>query len=482
MKAAIYIRVSTEEQAKEGYSIDAQKKRLIDFVNSQGWELHDFYIDDGFSAKDLNRPHMQRMIRDMKEKSFDVILVYKLDRMVRSVTDLHELLQLFDKYDVKFKSSTEAFETTSAMGRFFITLVGAMAQWERENLAERVKMGMEEKAHKGERNGSYAPYGYKLVDGELVIEPVEAEIVRKIFDMYITKSMNAIVHDLNRSGIKKRNSLWSNRSLGYLLSNPVYIGKIRWNYKKAGSFKTGKEIITDAKHEPIISEEVFNHVQELLQSRRQMGKTATSEYIFSGLLKCARCGRSMKGYYKAREKSATKSYRCGGKVDSGICNMPNIKEDVMEKELLAHLEWEIDRKLESHFIFDEPEKKEDIEKWDEELKKIEKRKKKWQEAFANEAISLAELKRNMAEERAKEELILKKLEDVSYPQQKKVDKREIIEHLKEITSVWDEMDIKTKKQLLQTLFAFIKVDSPLEKGIKGQRFDSPVKIVDFEWN
>ncbi|PDH70263.1 hypothetical protein TY90_21730, partial [Bacillus licheniformis] len=95
MRAAIYVRVSTEEQAKEGYSISAQIQRLEDFARSQDWVVFDHYIDDGYSAKNLNRPDMNRMIKDIRERKFDVVLVYRLDRMVRSVSDLHELLELF---------------------------------------------------------------------------------------------------------------------------------------------------------------------------------------------------------------------------------------------------------------------------------------------------------------------------------------------------------------------------------------------------
>ena len=165
MKTAIYVRVSTEEQAKEGYSISAQQQRLKDYVKSQDWNIYKIYIDEGFSAKNLDRPKMQELIKDCKKGLFDVILVYRLDRLVRSVSNLHELLQLFDKYNVKFKSATEMFDTTSAMGRFFITLVGAMSQWERENLAERVHMGMKRMVEEGKRAGGSAPCGGGCLDG-----------------------------------------------------------------------------------------------------------------------------------------------------------------------------------------------------------------------------------------------------------------------------------------------------------------------------
>ncbi|WP_429999877.1 recombinase family protein [Metabacillus fastidiosus] len=149
MRTALYIRVSTEEQAKEGYSIRAQTERLKAYCVSQEWEVVDFYIDDGISAKDMNRPNLKRMIKHIEQGLIDCVLVYKLDRLTRSILDLYKLLEIFDKHNCKFKSSTEVYDTTSAIGRMFITLVAALAQFERENLSERVRMGMEQKAREG---------------------------------------------------------------------------------------------------------------------------------------------------------------------------------------------------------------------------------------------------------------------------------------------------------------------------------------------
>lgn len=116
------MRVSTEEQATEGFSLAAQQERCHQFIESQGWEYDGEYIDDGHSAKNLNRPAMQQLIRDVKEKQFDILVVYRLDRLVRSVVDLHHLVQLFDEKGIMFKSVTEVFDTTNAMGRFFYNL------------------------------------------------------------------------------------------------------------------------------------------------------------------------------------------------------------------------------------------------------------------------------------------------------------------------------------------------------------------------
>lgn len=145
MKCIAYVRVSTEEQAKHGYSIAAQTEKLEAYCVSQGWDLVETVVDDGYSAKDMDRPYFQKMINRIKQGGIDVLLVYRLDRLTRSVLDLYNILQILDDHNCKFKSATEVYDTTNAMGRLFITLVAAIAQWERENLAERVKMGIEKR-------------------------------------------------------------------------------------------------------------------------------------------------------------------------------------------------------------------------------------------------------------------------------------------------------------------------------------------------
>ncbi|WP_297988200.1 recombinase family protein, partial [uncultured Anoxybacillus sp.] len=185
MKVAIYVRVSTDEQAREGYSIESQKDSVINFVKSQRWEVCDFYIDDGYSAKDLKRPAMQRLIEDTKERKFDVVVFYKLDRLVRSVGDLDKLLKLFDKHDIGIRSVTEPFDTTTAMGRFLITLVAAIAQWEREINSERTKDKLKAMAEKGKWRGGYPIIGYDIKDKKLAVNKNEVKQAQDQFLFYL---------------------------------------------------------------------------------------------------------------------------------------------------------------------------------------------------------------------------------------------------------------------------------------------------------
>lgn len=338
MRAAIYVRVSTEEQAREGYSISAQIQRLEDFARSQDWVIFDHYIDDGYSAKNLNRPDMNRMIKDIREKKFDVVLVYRLDRMVRSVSDLHELLELFDSNNVKFKSATEMFDTTSAMGRFFITLVAAMAQWERENLAERVYMGMRRMVEESKRPGAMAPFGYDLVDGELVINEEEAKWVKKIFKGFLYKGRTAIAAMLNDAGVKtKKGNYWNDSVVTFIVNNPVYCGLIRWNHRKVSGRKTNEEILVEGNHQPIISKELFDKVKLVQSERAGRGYKGNSEYPFSGVLRCSRCGKVLIGAKRKRKNGYNRFYRCAGRTQFKICDLPMVSEEVLEELFLNHL-------------------------------------------------------------------------------------------------------------------------------------------------
>src|SRR5690625_3136202 len=279
MKTAIYVRVSTEEQAKEGYSVSAQMKRLKAFTVSQGWDIHDVYADEGIRAKNTKRPQLQRMIKDIKSDKVDVVLVYRLDRLTRSVFDLYKLLETFEKHDCKFKSATEVYDTTTAMGRMFITIVAALAQWERENMGERIAFGFEEKVRQGKCPLNEAPIGFDLnrEESKLYINPVEAETVRTIFDKYLSGlGSGKLCNYLNDNDIRtKRGNKWVSDTLFKVLKSPVPAGGIRW----AG--KTYWDM-----HEPIVSREDWKEAQRLMKVRKTWGPaTVSSTYLFSTLIK-----------------------------------------------------------------------------------------------------------------------------------------------------------------------------------------------------
>ena len=179
IKAVGYVRVSTEEQAREGLSLDAQEEKIRAYCTAKGWRLVRIYRDEGFSGKDLNRPGLQSLIQDLRNNGIEAVVVAKLDRLTRSVRDLGYLIDdLFD--GVALASVEESLDTTTAGGRFVLNILGAVAQWERETIAERTRNTLRFKRERGEWVGRI-PYGFKIgPDGRLVEDPEEIKNIQQM--------------------------------------------------------------------------------------------------------------------------------------------------------------------------------------------------------------------------------------------------------------------------------------------------------------
>lgn len=471
MKCAIYGRVSTDRQAEEGFSLPAQKERMTQFIQSQAWTITGEYIDDGYSAKNLDRPQIQRLLRDMKTGKFEVVVVYRLDRLVRSVTDLHHLLTEFDKHGVKFKSVTEAFDTTSAMGRLFITMVGAMAAWERENLGERTVMGMARKASEGGRTGAIAPYGYNSDEsGKLVVNEEEAKWVRWAFKNYKRYGLRALAMELNKRGVRTKKGLtWIASTLQYMLENPVYIGTIRWHY--TGKSK-GDTVLTHGVHEAIIDVQLFEEVQAIRKERSSKGQKPKSDYAFSGLLKCARCGGRLMGaknIYKGEEKRV---YRCKNDRARANCDQPTLPEETITEWLLEH-DFFNDLELTEY----KPPVKEvdsDTESLRKELAKIEdalariKKLFTWGEMDEREYREESKLLR----ERTKEINTLLEATDVEF-----ANVEEVAEAIKDLRKVWPKLPHRVRQEGLRTIFEEITVNV---KTKSRRHIPAEIEVTDYQ--
>ena len=251
-RVAIYVRVSTEDQAREGYSLDAQEKRLKNYCSLRDdWEVVDVYRDEGFSGRNTGRPEYQRMMEEIDR--WDVVLVLKMDRIHRNSVNFTEMMDFLKRNGKDFTSMMEKFDTTTAMGRFVMDIMQRMAQLESERTGERVKVAMEEKAKNGEGPmGSGDPYGYVHANGTLVVVESEAEVVAKIFDLYLAgNSMEDIAASLTNANIPTKNGgQWSKGTIHRILHNPLYKGYLRWD----GS-------VYKSRTPAIISESVFDSVE-----------------------------------------------------------------------------------------------------------------------------------------------------------------------------------------------------------------------------
>ncbi|MBC7107578.1 MAG: recombinase family protein [Methanomassiliicoccales archaeon] len=259
MRAALYVRVSTEDQAKEGFSIPAQLKRLHSYCKARGWEIAGEYIDSGYSGRDVKRPAYQKMMQE--KDNWDVIVVLKMDRIHRNSKNFATMMEDLRRWGKEFNSMQESFDTTSAMGRFVMDIIQRIAQLESEQIGERVKIGMTQKARKGKGYlGFGIPYGYDYQDGRLVPIETEQQVIRKIFEWYLAGlSLNDISERLNAMGIPtKKGRRWKKGTVGRILSNPLYCGFIKWD-----------NFIVKAPHQASISVELFNAAQEMKRIRRR---------------------------------------------------------------------------------------------------------------------------------------------------------------------------------------------------------------------
>jgi DNA invertase Pin-like site-specific DNA recombinase len=253
-KVAIYTRVSTEDQAKEGFSLDAQVERLRMYCKAQGMEVFKEYVDDGHSGRSTNRPAYQRMLAD--KDNWDAILVVKMDRIHRNSRNFMDMMDALNKWGKGFASMTENLDTTTAMGRFVMDIIQRIAQLESEQIGERVYMGMHQKAATvGGMLGSPHPYGYRIEDGKLVQIPEEAGVVKEIFTRYLEGlSTIKIAQLLHERGVPtKKGGRWDGVTISYILKNPTYAGFVEWD-----------DTLKPGEHEPLVPVEVFNRAQELL--------------------------------------------------------------------------------------------------------------------------------------------------------------------------------------------------------------------------
>ncbi len=485
MKVAAYIRVSTHMQVEEGYSLSAQKERLKAFAYSQGWEIVQFFVDEGISAKDMDRPELQRMLKGVREEMFDIVLVYKLDRLTRSVIDLDKLLTEFSKHNVMFKSSTEVYDTTTATGRLFIRLVASMAQWERENLGERIRMGMEQKAQEGKWVINRIPFGYSRVEGDfLEIVEQEAIIVRKIFELYLSGKygVGKIAKMLNDRKYKtKSGANWGFNSVHYILTNPLYTGTMRYNYR----MNKEQYFEIDGAVPEIIKEADFNLVQETLKRRSTSHpKKATSPYIFTSVLKCSRCGGNMDGHQsqsKRKDKTyISYSYYCKNKR-FGTCDQSNIAQNYLESQFIKLIEdWIVNKDVAAEIATSadmSTDNSKQIEAIHKELAELEKRRAKWQYAWVNEMLSDEDLSKRTQEENEKEKMLLEELGTLGATIKNELNGQILIEVLTNLQANWTNLTVHEKKQFVNIAVNTMTVD----KVEKRQRPES-VKITDIQFN
>ncbi len=264
-KVAIYVRVSTDEQAKEGYSLSAQENVLVNYCKSKNYTIYKIYRDEGISAKDtIHRPSFLEMIADADMGKFTIILIWKLSRFTRNLFDLTRICEKLFKNKVYLISYSENFDCTSPAGRLLLNILGTTAQFEREVISENVKLGLDERAKQGYHTFA-AALGYDIINSKkLKINSKEAKQVCFIFNAFIEYESYTVVSNIciEKGYLGKRGKKQSPQSVSVILTRPLYAGYFLHN----GELHKGN-------HKAIISVDTFNKVQELVKKRGlQYGK------------------------------------------------------------------------------------------------------------------------------------------------------------------------------------------------------------------
>lgn len=347
MRCAIYTRKSTNEGLDQDFnSLDAQREACVNYVLSQkheGWTaLPEYYDDGGYTGANMERPALKSLIGDIESNKIDCIVVYKVDRLSRSLRDFVKLLEYLEKHKVTFVSVTQHFNTNDSMGRLTLNILLSFAQFEREIISERTKDKIYAARRRGQWAGGYPALGYDLDKGgkKLVVNPEEALLVKEIFELYVREcSFLRVANILNGLGRKTKSHTskttrvfggksYDKNEVAKPLSNFLYIGKIKF-----------KNEIYDGQQAAIISEDLFYQVQKIRlenMGKRDKKKTKQSVGLLRHLLWCKPCNRMMIPTYACKNKKKYRYYLCNMALKSGVdkCVTRSVNAHEMEKAVI----------------------------------------------------------------------------------------------------------------------------------------------------
>ncbi len=429
-RAALYVRVSTEEQALHGYSLDAQREALVAYAKKNDLYIVDTYVDEGFSArkKYTKRKEFMRMLQDVENDRLDLILFIKLDRWFRNIADYYKIQEILDAHNVGWKTTEEHYDTTTTNGRLYINIRLSVAQDESDRTSDRIKFVFENKVARGEVISGAVPMGFKIENKHLVHDPDKADIVRDMFEHYATHQTKygTKLYMIKQHGINIEKTVMAS-----MLRNPLYKGEYRGNQEYC---------------EPIVSREIFDKVQTVSAGRYLRTPTTDRVYIFSGLVKCAECDHVCAGIFS---QNVYYYYRCNWAINEHRCsNNRNINEKMIEEWLLRNLE---DKVKELAYDIEMQSKRRPAPTADK--AKVRRKLEKLKELYMNDLISLDEYKKDY--EALNAQLIEKREDDANIPN---------IDELKRLIDsgllkYYSELDKKERRALWRSVIREIRVDS-----------------------
>lgn len=349
IRCAVYTRKSTEEGLDMEYnSLDAQREageKYIEAMKHEGWRLiPEAYDDGGYTGGNMDRPALKRLIDDIKAKRIDMVVVYKIDRMSRSLTDFSKLMEVFDEYNTSFVSVTQHFNTNDSMGRLTLNILLSFAQFEREVTGERIRDKFAASKMKGMWMGGPPPLGYDVYDRKLITNPKEDQLVEHIFKRFIElKSLSLLTSELNKEGYKTKsyvsqagNKVGGNRfnlnNLRTILKNKLYIGEMHHKGK-----------YYPAQHQAIINYDIFMTAQDIFKIPPKEKKERTLQIknnaLLKGIICCGTCGGAMSPTYTDKGKRKYRYYigNAYRKHNCEACSNLRIPAGEIEQVVIAQI-------------------------------------------------------------------------------------------------------------------------------------------------
>ena len=403
--AGIYIRVSTEDQAREGFSLGEQEEKLKQLCDYKGYKVYKVYCDAGISAKDMeHRPKFQEMLKDMKDGKINYIVAYKLDRVTRSVRDLEELISQLEKYNTYLVCDRDDVNTSTANGRFFVRMLTVLSQLEIEIVSERTKFGLNGAIKSGHLPGQVA-LGFKK-DGnrKTIIDPATAPIIKRVFDLYLQgKTFLQISNIFN--GEKVLNKNWKDTHIERIINNRLYMGDYEM-YKRLKEWKNVEPVIYMNVVDPIIPRYIWEEcqAQKIINQRTY---TRDRVYTFFQKLKCPKCGKIMKCKGSGGKRKKYVYYNCED------CH-ENIRESYVEEEfekIVGQL-LRFDNEYNELFLplFADKEKQVDKSDIEREIINLTKQKERIKKAYMSEVVELDDFKEDLKVINEKLDILTKQLE------------------------------------------------------------------------
>jgi site-specific DNA recombinase len=347
VKIAIYARVSTQEQAIEGTSLDHPVEQMEAYCRMQDWSVADKYIDPGYTGKDSNRPALKRLLTEAKLGAFQKVLVFKLDRLTRKLRLLLEIEEKLKDYNVSLHSLRETLDTSTAMGRTVFQMLGLVSEWERDTFIERSKAGRIQRYKEGCWGPGRPPFGYTYnrETRKLDINQEQARVISRIYDEYARgKSMWGIANLLNSDRIPPRRGGkgWRNTSVRDVLLDPVYKGTQIVNVHQArkGLPEELPETAIQIPVPAIVEEAIWNIAQERRKNNKHLHPPKNGNWLLQGLVTCGLCGYG----FRTEVSRSKRQYGCRGRLKythidgSSRCTSPRPDAEWLEKEVWQRIE------------------------------------------------------------------------------------------------------------------------------------------------